>query len=176
MKLYKTIILACITAVSLFISSSAFAVAFGGKIVFGSPASEIPTLSGSMLIIMSLLIAAIAYQLINNTENKSNHKLIISLLIVGLISFGTGSIKLINHAYAGTPVYTLLVAGGEIDIRYGIQNYQNQTGILAEIKSITMSGGGAACDGGAPTPIANECVVGRILANLETCVINCVAP
>ena len=91
-------------AIAVLINSSAFATGANGSI----GGVSVPTLSGSMLIILSLLLFAIAFRL--TRQNTRVNKLFVSILGVGmLVSAGSG-IKLVSSVDAA-PTNILLSTG-----------------------------------------------------------------
>ena len=62
-------------------------------------ATSVPSLSGSMLVVLSLLLFAVAFRL--TRQNKTVNKFMISLLGVGIIVTAGSGIKLISEAKAG---------------------------------------------------------------------------
>jgi len=75
-------------------SSSVFAVSVNGSV----GATSVPSLSGSMLVVLSLLLFAVAFRL--TKQNKTVNKFFITLLGVGMVvSMGSG-VKLISKAQA----------------------------------------------------------------------------
>ncbi len=82
-------------------SSSAFAVNVNGSV----GATSVPSLSGSMLVVLSLLLFAVALRI--SKQNKAVNKLMITLLGVGVIVSAGSGIKLISEVKAGVPTVTL---------------------------------------------------------------------
>lgn len=94
---FKLIAIAFLFAVT----NSAFAT--GGSVTFTSPNSaSIPTLSGSMLILLSVLLCVVAYRTAKQ-KNANINKLFITLLGTGVIFSAGSGIKLVSDANAGGP-------------------------------------------------------------------------
>ena len=88
-------------------SSSAFAVSVNGSV----GATSVPSLSGSMLVVLSLLLFAIAFRI--GKQNKAVNKLFITLLGIGmLVSAGSGVILITDAKAGGAPVDVINLSGG----------------------------------------------------------------
>ncbi len=136
MNIFKTIF-SKIGWASLFIfssTSSVFANHIGGHIVIGGGApTAIPTLSGSMLILLSLLLFIVALR-ISKQKNAKVNKFFITLLGVGILSIGGSGIKLISNAQAGVDLPITLLSspsGGAseliLDLPSGFSFVDNNT-------------------------------------------------
>lgn len=93
----------------LFVNSFTFAT--GATVVIAGPMAPIPTLSGTMLVILSLLLFVVALRV---AKQKNGSNFFISLIgVFALVSGGSG-IKLVTDAHAG-------LGGGTILLDPGIQ-------------------------------------------------------
>ena len=163
--------------ITTFLSIQVFAQVQGGGVMVitantTAGATAVPTLSGSMLIVVSLLVAAFGYRIIS----KSNHHsktMLIALVTAGTLGFSLSGAKLINDSYAGTPVVPVLPNTSNIIIEYGLQEYENQTGAPYTIQSITKNPDGSACGNPLPFGTSNECLVGDTIPDNASCFIRC---
>jgi hypothetical protein len=178
----------CIAATLLFLSPMVFAQGFGAVMRFG--VTEIPTLSSLTLIIMALLLAAISYRIISKGGNNKNHTMIVSVITIGFVSFGYGSIKLINDAYAGLAIQPLV--NSQVNVVYGVDvQYRNDTGGATVINSITPNADATACAPLEPItdpdiavrselriafPALPRCSVGLTLGAGQSCYLTCLSP
>ncbi|MGK0271209.1 MAG: hypothetical protein ACI88H_001866 [Cocleimonas sp.] len=80
----------------LFVSANS-AFAAGGSVTFTRPTS-VPTLSGTMLILLSLLLFVVA---LRTTKQKNMNKLFITLLGTGVLVTAGSGVKLVSNANAG---------------------------------------------------------------------------
>jgi hypothetical protein len=172
MKLLKYLLTACL----FFILPSTVLAAQVGLLGFGPVSTAIPTLGGSTLIVLSILMAISGYFFLNKKGNNASNKMIITLIGVGILSSGIGGIKLLNDAYAVAPPATErpMVGAGvlTIDDAVFINRYTNNTGADIKINSINFTG---ACPGfeiGFP----KECAVNQIVPTSDYCDISCGVP
>lgn len=86
--------------------SSVFAVSVNGSV----GATSVPSLSGSMLVVLSLLLFAVAFRV--SKQNKAVNKLFITLLGVGMVVSAGSGIKLISDVTAGIAIPTIDLSGG----------------------------------------------------------------
>jgi hypothetical protein len=81
-------------------SSSVFAA--GGTVIFSAASpTAVPTLSGWMLIVLSLLLFAVAVKVSRQKGSSNAGKFFLLLLGVGVLSSGTGGVKLVTDVNAG---------------------------------------------------------------------------
>ena len=103
-KLMKTIhqITSKLSAITLllFISTNS-ALAAGGTVTFTLPGpASIPTLSGTMLILLSVLLCVVAFRTAKLKKSNIN-KLFITLLGTGVLVTASSGVKLVSDAHAG---------------------------------------------------------------------------
>ena len=85
----------------LFLSSSSVFAA-GGTVTFtAANPTAVPTLSGWMLIVLSLLLFSVAVKVSRQKGSSNAGKFFLLLLGVGVLSSGTGGVKLITEVNAG---------------------------------------------------------------------------
>lgn len=130
MTIFKALFskLSIITLLSTILTSSAFAT--GGQITFtiqGAPIdpTAVPTLSGTMLVILSLLLFTVAFR-IAKQKNASAGKFFIALLGVSAIASGSSGIKMISEVNAGgggTTIPSLDVNSTSFSQRLVTENY-----------------------------------------------------
>ena len=147
-------------------TSDAFA-GGGGTIVYGPPAASIPTLSGTMLIVLGLLFAVMAFRVLRNFPGGRPLASIVALSVAGLS--GVSGINVIRDAYAAVSYEmtqpnggSLFIGAEEIDVPVS-----NATGRTQQIKSlnpdtycsIVAPSSSPACTPGALVPDGNSCWV-----------------
>ena len=156
-----------ITSLLYFLSSSSWAGNGGGTITYGpSAATPVPTLSGVMLIMLALLLAAIAFRILRQKDNHAGRMMVLSLLAVGTLASGLSGVKLIDNAYAD-PILEELTNpnGGTLVIdNNDIYEIRNATSGTATILNIQFNG----CEN-LPAPDVPKCTVGLELADTESC-------
>jgi len=155
-----------ITITLLLLSCSTASLAGPGGVVFG-PVSTVPTMSGTMLIILSIFLAFIAFKVMKQrAENKTT--LWVTILGTGALLSATGGFHLFDKATASvvaipiTPNITMPLNPTTFN------TYRNDTSTPLQVKSIT---GSCAMPSGMPL-----CTVGRVVAPAGTCDINCSNP
>ena len=119
-------------------TSDAFAgIPGGGIIVYGPPAESIPTLSGTMLIVLGLFLSVLAYRVLRVYPGGRPLASIVALTIAGFS--GVSATNGIQGAYA-IAVYTMdQINGGSIPVNViGSEvPVSNATGRTQQIKSVT---------------------------------------
>ncbi len=144
----------------------------------------IPTLSGSMLVLLSLLLFIVAYR-ISKQKDTAKSKLFISLLGVTALTVGAGGVKLISEVDAGVDAVVPLDSSGSITLASGFNLFVNNDfpeGIT--IIDIVSDGPPTPSFCGVP-PAAPEvaarhdgpgphvCEAGLVLTQGEECAIQC---
>jgi hypothetical protein len=160
--------------------------AANGILVYAPVApANIPTLGGSMLILLSLLLFAASFKLSKKAPSRSTH-LLITFFAVGTFISAGGGIKLISDAHA-LSTHSMVAAGGNLPIdSYVLNNYTNNTGVSQEILSIvlpedivseaTTANAAPTNDCADTTPPSSgfpRCQVNAVLADGQTCSIDC---
>ncbi len=165
----------------LLIINLPFASAFAanGTLVYApvvAPAA-IPTLGGTMLIVLSLLLFAASFKLAQQKRSSVKH-FVVSLLAVGTLLSATGGVKLVSDAQA-VSTHPMVAAGGNLPvIGDDLNNYTNNTGVSQEIKSISLpteEGSSYCADVIPPSSGFPRCKIG-ILADGASCSIDCNFP
>ncbi|WP_165874670.1 midcut-by-XrtH protein [Cocleimonas flava] len=182
----------------IFISfCSSFSTAFAGSTGGGSMtysiggATSIPTLSGTMLIVLSLLLFAVAVR-VAKQKNSGVNKLFVTLLGVGSISLITGGAQIVSEADAGwypsLPLNTNSTSG-EVELFSSYNAFTNENVAITTINSITPPPGYTCgpvpaitkpaeklTTAAAPPPVSSEtCSVGLQINNLDGCDLYCFA-
>ena len=118
-------------------TSDAFAGMGGGTIVYGPPAESIPTLSGTMLIVLGLFLSVLAYRVLRNSSGGQPLASLVALSIAGFA--GVSGTNLIQEANATVSFEMLDGNGGTIPIYvFGSEvPVTNLTGRKQQIKSVT---------------------------------------
>jgi hypothetical protein len=110
-------------------------VAGGGTIFYGPPAESIPVLSGSMLIVLGMLLAVLAYRLLRRYPGGRPLASLVALAIVGFS--GVSGTEFIQDAYGPAPGMDQ-AGGGSVYIggtaEVGVPNISGRT---QQIKSVT---------------------------------------
>ncbi len=173
---HRTIVTASTTALAALLgSATAHAGASVGGLVYapaaaGSTPSGVPTLSGSLLIVLSLLLATLALRMFR----KQGGKLLLLLLGGGALAAGSGGVKLISDAIAATTHQLSNPAGGTATVDGATDNiYVNSSGVRLRITLVQLNNLGEG--GGCPNnPSPTRCEPGNELDNGEQCNIDCV--
>lgn len=139
--------------------SSVFAGTTGTITYITSPATAVPTLSGTMLIVLSLLLFAVAVRLAK--QKNAAGKMFVTFLGVTAFSLGTGGFKLVSDAEAVG--WTVIIpmplntgpTSGEAPISPGSNTFENNNpGTILTITGITPPSGGYIC--GNLVPLAGK--------------------
>lgn len=93
------------TFIALFTSTSS-AFAAGGTVTFTS-ATGVPTLSGTMLIVLSLLLFVVALK-ISRQKGHNTGKFFMLLIGASALISGTGGVKLLSDVHAGLATTTIV--------------------------------------------------------------------
>ncbi|GAA0420804.1 hypothetical protein GCM10009133_31540 [Cocleimonas flava] len=131
-------------ALSFILTSNVFAGAPNpiGTMTYSIPgATAVPTLSGTMLIALSLLLFAVAFRV---AKQKGSGKMFITLIGVSALSIGGSGIKLVSDAKALMGASLPLNTGpttGEVDLYSGYNIFENTNSQTVTIKSITTDAG-----------------------------------
>lgn len=169
MKMLKIGFLA---TMSMLYSSSIFAGSPGSITVTPIANNAVPTLSGTMLIVLSLLLFAVALRMgVNKKHSGTPMALIGAIGISGLIA-ASGGIKIVSDAYAdGTGAYETLIPidpfNAQSDTKFLIPNLlnvvENRSTLNQRITNILYDGG--CYDSGNRGPIQGtpECKVGNVI-------------
>ena len=131
----------------------------------------IPTLSGTMLLLLSLLLAFVGYRMLTLKTNDATKMMVVATIGIGAITSGLGGVKLINDAYASALEVVLTDPnGGTVDLTgFNFNNILNATGVEVEIINVAPEGNCPSY----PTGNEGECVSGLILADNGRCDIDC---
>ena len=179
MVTFKTLIskFSIITLISTILSSSAFAT--GGQITFtiqGAPINPtaVPTLSGTMLVILSLLLFAVAFRIAKQKNTRAG-KFFIALLGVTAIASGSGGVKLVSDTYAGLSTTPIQLPDTGIPITLNPDQFYVFENILSDSLNIFLQADeGSTCGTFGPTPSGIPvCSSGSTLAPDTTCHIEC---
>ncbi|KAG1694708.1 hypothetical protein GQR58_006704 [Nymphon striatum] len=147
-------------------------------------ATGIPTLSGTMLIVLSLLLFAVAFRV---AKNNGAGKMFVTLLGVSALFLGSGGIKLVSDAEAlmGVSLPLPLNLGpntGQVDIFQGYNIFKNENPNTVTIQALTAAGydcrdpfaSAKPTTAAAPPPI-QVCQAGVQLPNSAECEVYCEA-
>lgn len=155
----------------LFLPGSVFA-ANHGTIIYGPGGpTNIPTLSGWMLILLGLLLAAVAYRVLR--DRKAGYNALVALLgVSALLAAGSG-IKLVDEARATISIPLDNPNGGsEIIAGDGYNVYENTSGIPQIIGLVQLP---PICpffpSGNSSSP--QECAAGLMMQPDDFCQIDC---
>ena len=146
--------------------ADAIAAMSAGTIAYGPVPQSIPALSGSMLVVLGLLFAVLAFRVL---RAHSASKPLASIVAVGVLILGAASgNQLIQNAWAALPEFTI-PSGGVLTI-YNTGEYMvsNTSGQTQRIISVTATS--PAVD--SPTSQQPRCTVGLTVQNSSPCYIN----
>ena len=159
----------------LMLSNAVFAGGAPGTISMtlnGSP-TAVPSLSGSMLIVLSLLLFAVAYKV---AKQKNASKLFVTLIGVTVLSTGLSGVKIISESFAtGNTLPQNDYSLGQTKIidlaRYQsyIQNNNTNPMTIGEITNFV----GWSCAPNMERIAAFSCVEGSLLPAGESCGVYC---
>lgn len=155
-----------------------------GTMTYRIGATGIPTLSGTMLIVLSLLLFAVAFRV---ARQKGAGKMFATLIGITALSMGGGGIKLVSDAEAlmGVSLPLPLNLGpttGEVDIFEGYNIFRNENTNTVSIQTLTAPDhqcldpfpiDARPATAAAPPPI-QVCGPGVQLPNLAECHVNCI--
>lgn len=136
-KTYLTTLSSVFALLSL--STSSVFAGSNGQIIFAPvDPSAIPTLSSTMLIVLSLLLVAVAFRVSKNKESNSSKFLV---AIIGAAALFTGGgVKLVSDLKANvTTAYLMSDTGGNQTIQNAEYNqYQNDSNVSLRVESISL--------------------------------------
>jgi len=137
-----------------------------GTIVYGPVPQSIPALSGSMLVVLGLLFAVLAFRVL---RAHSASKPLASIVAVGVLVLGAASgNQLIQNAWA-TPSGFTNPSGGVINVlSSGEHQLNNSSGQAQRIISVT----GLNSRISVPTFGQPQCTAGLTVQNNSSCFIN----
>ena len=139
----------------------------GGTIVYGPLPQSIPTLSGSMLVVLGLLFAVLAFRVL---RAHSASKPLASIVAVGVLVLGAASgNKLIQNAQATIGFAFSNPSGGVVNVTFlGESPVSNNSGQPQRVISVTANSGSI----DSPTSQQPRCTVGLTVQNSSSCYIN----
>lgn len=161
------------TLAFMLVSADAVAqINIGGSIVYEPLPQSIPTLSGSMLVVLGLLCAVLAFRVL---RAHSASKPLASLMAVGVFALSAASgNQLIQNAQALPPALSFSnPSGGVLNVTFFGENpVLNSSGQPQRIISVTANQ--PYID--SPTSQQPRCTVGLTVQNNNVCYINFTAP
>ncbi len=183
MKFFQKVVVKLSAVSALFLLPfSAFA--GSGTIVFGPvDPSAIPTLSSTMLIVLSVLLVLVAFRV---SKQKGSGKLLVTLLGASVLMASTGGIKLVSDLEAGgaTPIQN--PEGQTFDLFSGNRHsFRNTSDVLMKVLEINLP---TTCNNYPNTSLSEiqDCNVGLILDSSPVggpfaslggfCIIDCSEP
>lgn len=145
----------------------------GGSVTFSPLSAEsIPVLGSTMLLLLALLLAFIAFVSFRKRENGVVPVITGALALASLVSAG-GGVNLLHKAYAGD-VMGLVISSpaGETKVINGgaYNSYFNDSGVALKIGPVILPPGD--CPSGA-LGLMGACVDGSNLADGDQCEIDC---
>lgn len=121
-----------------------------GAVITYSPqsvAAAVPTISGSLLIVLAVLLMIVAVRLLKDRPNAGAN-LLIAVVAIASLATGAGGVKLVADAYAGVLEAQMTnAAGGTLNIPSGASRVVNVTEVPQQITNIAYSAG---CSSQAP--------------------------
>lgn len=155
--------------------ASTFAGTPNGALLHAPVATDIPTLSGTMLFVLSLLLVAVSFRIAKQKNSGTKH-FVIALLGVGALISAGGGMKLMSDAHA-LSTHTMTATGGSLPIVNNDLNTYNNPGNPQRItgKTLPPANGTICPDTNPPGSGLVQCVVNMIVATGGSCSINCVS-
>jgi hypothetical protein len=152
-------------ALALMALGSAAHASGGVVVVFGPAATSVPTLSESMLLVLTLLVAVVAWR---GMRDKAIGKPVASLVLAGVLMLGAGSGGWLRPAFAfvgfnvdgGTPFSWATPATAGTD--YSNTNAGTKP---AQVVSVTYLAGSDVT----PPLVGTQCTAGLIIAPAGSC-------
>lgn len=129
---------------TLSISSFAWAgpVPVVGVIRFSGEAQTVPTLSGVMLVALTLLLGFTAYRWLKRSDHTAGRIMVITLMGLGALASGLGGVNLISNANAIPVVTEFSVSnGGAYDIYQYLNTYKNTGSGNLTVQSVSIDRG-----------------------------------
>jgi IPTL-CTERM motif len=148
---------AVVALTSICCSTSVFAGSPGGVIVYGPGSTSVPTLGGSALIVLAILLAVIAFRVMRTQRHKGVN-LVVALTAITALASGVGGINLMSDAWAITGNFVNMGAegGGSVQLAPGYNQVTNTTGIPQKVLDIQFSPGcGTSAPNGGIAALAN---------------------
>ncbi len=112
-----------------------------GSITYGPGSNAVPTLGGSALILLAVLLAVMAFRA-KRSQQRQGVNLVVALTA---IASGVGGINLVSDAQAGISIEPFFIeldsaGGGTEPLVEGLNLVLNSTGVPQKILSIELSG------------------------------------
>lgn len=161
----------------MLISSSVFAgTSTNGLLTYVPIASnanptDVPTLSGIMLIVMSLLLFVVGFRIAKQKNNKAG-KFFMTLIGVTALATGFSGAKIISEVHAGGGIFLSIAGGGSVPIPPNVVSiFNNNSGVTQKIINIALPPN---CNGNYHNGFeVVECSVNLNLPNMNSCFIDC---
>jgi hypothetical protein len=125
------------------LSTNVFAGSSVGSIVYGSGAAAVPTLGGSALIVLAMLLAVIAFRILRTQQHRGVN-LVVALTAIAAVGSGVGGIRLVSEANALIPVGIVNMtseSGGTVPLVPGPNEVNNATSVPLRILEINLEKG-----------------------------------
>ena len=170
MKLNGKTFFGVLATLSLMLVGDHAMAATGGTITYTPFYQAIPTLSQSMLVVLSLVLAMLAYR---GLRNRSTGKPLSMLLAFGVLALaGVSGTDLIQDAQA-TLLGFVSSSGGVVSVPSGAElQIQNTSGVAIQITAVTPDVG--VTDG--VTTGMPHCAVGLVVESGNFCYIRFIGP
>ncbi len=116
-----------------------------GSITYGPGSNAVPTLGGSALILLAVLLAVMAFRA-KRSQQRQGVNLVVAMTAIAAIASGVGGINLVSDAQAGISIEPFFIeldsaGGGTEPLIEGLNLVLNGTGVPQKILSIQLSGG-----------------------------------
>jgi hypothetical protein len=155
------------TLTLMLVASDAFAGTSIGTLTYSPYAQAIPALSSSMLVVLSLLFAVVAFRVL---RAHSAGKPLASLVALGVLALSAASgNQLIRDAQAiiSPPVADLTnSSGGSIPLGPGLTEIRNTSGRTQQIISVTPPSYSTS------SPFTPQCTAGLVVQNGSSCYVS----
>lgn len=148
-----------------------------GSITFAPMgSSSIPTMGGIGLLLLALVLGVVAVQhLRENGSGSRTASLMAMALASGALFSAAGGVNFISQAAALTPAAVLVEvsnpAGQTLDVSPSVTtNFRNISGVELAVTALTLP---TACESQPPVLREDDCKVGTLLADGESCPVSC---
>lgn len=163
------------TGVTALIAASALPAQAGstaGSITF-SPAdvAAVPTLGGSLLVLLAGLLALIAIKAYRRADGGIA-PMVAGLLALGSLASAGGGFDLIRQAQAATPTEITNPEGEQLPLGFGTTVFLNSAGVPMEVTELSLE----SCSIEPSQSETPDCSEGTVVAEEEQCQVNLLCP
>lgn len=153
----KTFYRGSAAAVAVMFSSGALAGGgTAGSLVYGPGSNAVPTLGGTALVALALLLAVVAFRVLRSEQYRGMNLVVAATMATAIAAAG-GGVKLISDAQARPDQSMDSAKGGSAPLFDGLNRIDNTSGVTQFVMNIDLdpdcriSGGNGGDNGGAIT-------------------------